>query len=44
MLTTKISGGYHIATVHNGQYVKMRYFGYTKREAIRLFKLKLKTN
>ena len=34
--------GIRISTVHNDQYVTMHYIGYTKREAIREFKLYLR--
>jgi hypothetical protein len=32
------NGGYLIATVLNGTRVKRKYFGYSKRDAIALFK------
>ncbi len=36
------SGGWKIYTMHKGYLVSRFYLGYTKREAIRLFKLELK--
>lgn len=31
-------GGYVISTIHKGQYIRRTYYGYTKREAMRLFR------
>lgn len=36
--TIKPSGGYLITDIVHGQLIKQRYFGYTKKEAIALFK------
>jgi len=35
-------GAWRISTIHNGEYITMQYFGYTKREAVALFKAYLK--
>jgi hypothetical protein len=37
------SGDYLITDMVNGNYIKMRYNGYTKKEAIKLFKEYCKT-
>ena len=37
------SGGYLVSDIINGEYVKRRYFGYTKKEAIAEFKAETKT-
>ena len=34
--------GIRISTIHNDQYVTMHYIGYSKTEAIRLFKKHLR--
>jgi hypothetical protein len=36
------SGGYRVSEIVNGYYVTMRYFGYTKKEAVRLFRQYIK--
>jgi len=36
------SGGYCITDIVNGYFVTRRYFGYTKREAVRRFKAFIK--
>ena len=42
MNITKISGGYCVADIVNGYRVQRRYFGYTKRECVRMFKEEMK--
>ena len=37
------SGGYLITCIIKGQVVKMKYFNYTKREAVAMFKVHCKT-
>ena len=37
MIIEQIAGGYRIADIIGGYRVSRRYFGYTRREAIRLF-------
>jgi hypothetical protein len=36
------SGGYRVTEIENGQLIQRRYFDYTKREAVRLFKDEVK--
>lgn len=36
------SGGWIISAMVNGRYVKSRYFGYTKKQAIAMFKQEVK--
>ena len=36
------SNAWVVATIHDGHLVTRTYFGYSKREAIRLFKAELK--
>jgi len=36
------SGGWLVSDIINGQYVKRRYFGYTKKQAIEDFKQEIK--
>ena len=43
MNITKTTNGYLIATIHNNIRVKQIYYGYTKREAKKLFANHLKT-
>jgi hypothetical protein len=38
MLVERIIGGYCISEIVGNQMITRRYFGYTKREAINLFK------
>jgi hypothetical protein len=33
-----IQGAYRISDIVNGQLVEMQYFGYTKRESLKMFK------
>ena len=39
MLVERINGGWCISDIINGYLVTRRYFGYTKRESMRLFKV-----
>ena len=41
-ITRLHDGSYECATIHNGHRVHQRYFGYTKRECLRLFRKYLK--
>lgn len=36
------SGGYLVSDIIDGQLVKRRYYGYTKKESVRMFKHDIK--
>jgi hypothetical protein len=40
-ITKNDDGSYSFHTIAEGYFVKQRYYGYTKKEAIKLFKEKL---
>ena len=42
MLIEKITGGYAVSDIIDGYISTRRYFGYTKREAVRMFKEEVK--
>jgi hypothetical protein len=44
MLVERITGGYCVSELANGYLETRRYFGYTKREAIAMFKRDLRLN
>lgn len=41
-ITKTREGGYAISDIVNGYFVTIQYYGYTKREAIRLFRQETK--
>jgi hypothetical protein len=36
------SGAYLLSTIYGGRYIHMQYMGYTKREALRMFRAMVK--
>jgi hypothetical protein len=42
-ITKNYDGSYTFFTIEEGYFVQQRYYGYTKKEATKLFKQKLET-